>query len=211
MTSSGHLLVLAKRILLGYLVLFAWAIAGMTFCLPYVTTVAVGVGLISAEGYPFPHETFQWVFGISVAVSILSGLWWYGLPGWWIGSALESIRLRLEKSASPLRQKAIGMLVLIQLCAFVLSPVTLFWWGLARILKHALGWSLGPETQIAVFGIGLLWLGLLLGRPHRRLVKVPFLGTVVLRCQMTMIDWWIHFDDPAAAERERKRFLAYPP
>ena len=196
---------------MGCLVLFAWVIAGITFGLPYTTTLAVGVGLISPEGYPFPHETFQWVLGISVAVSILSGLWWYGLPEWWIGSTLEAVRLRLEESASHLRRKVIGMLVLIQLSAFVLSPLTLLWWGLARALRGALGWSLRPEIQIAVFGIGFLWLGLVLGRSHRHLLRVPFLGEVVLRCQMTLIDWWMRIDDPVSAERERERCLRHRP
>ncbi len=205
------MLVLIKRILLGYLVLFAWVIAGITIGLPYTTTIAVGAGFISPDGSPFPQETFHWAFGFSVTISILSGLWWFGLPEWWIGSALETIRLRLEKSGSRLKQKSVGTLVLIQLFAFVLSPLALFWWSLAWTLQHALGWSFIAEFRIAIFAIGFFWLGLVLGIPHRRLLKVPFLGKVVLRCQMTMIDWWMRFDDPVSAEIERERFLGYHP
>ncbi len=133
------MLVLSKRILVGYLVLFAWVIAGVTFGLPFSLTLAVGVGLISPQGNPFPPETFQWVLGFSIALSMLTGLWWYALPQWWIGAALEGIRLRLEKSASRARQKAVGMLALIHLCAFVLSPLALFWWVLARLLRDWTG------------------------------------------------------------------------
>lgn len=63
-----------KRLLLDSLVLFVWVLAGITFGLPFTNTLAVGVGLIYTEGYPFPYETIQWVLGISVAVSVLSGL-----------------------------------------------------------------------------------------------------------------------------------------
>lgn len=146
MISGGRILAPVKRFLLGSLVLFVWVIAGITLGLPFTTTLAIGAGLISPEGYPFPHETFQWVLGISVAVSVLSGLWWYDLPDWRVGSALERIRLRLEKSASHIRQYTIGMLVLIQLSAFVLSLSALFWWGLARTLKNGLRWS--PRLEI---------------------------------------------------------------
>lgn len=205
------MLVLSKRILVGYLVLFAWVIAGVTFGLPFSLTLAVGVGLISPQGYPFPPETFQWVLGFSIALSMLTGLWWYALPQWWIGAALEGIRLRLEKSASRARQKAVGMLALIHLCAFILSPLALFWWVMARLLNIGMGWSFRPEMQIAIFGIGLLWLALILGRPHHRLLKVPFLGKAVLRCQMTLIDWWMRFDDPGRAEVERERFAGHRP
>lgn len=200
-----------KRALFGLLVVFVWVILGMTFGLPYVTTLAVGLGLISPEGHPFPPEVFRWVLGVSVAVSMMSGLWWYGLPRWWIGSALEKIRVRLQTSASPMQQRAAGMLVLLHVCAFVMSPVALFWWGLTVVLTHALGWSLGLELRIVAFIVGLLWLALILGRPHRRLLHVPLLGGLVLRCQMGMVDWWMRFNDPEGAERERQRLLRQHP
>jgi len=33
----------------------------------------------------------------------------------------------------------------------------------------------------------------------------PYFGKMALRCQMTLIDGWVRFDDPALAEKERER------
>lgn len=202
---------MVKRLLLGTLVLFFWLIAGLTVALPFILTLSVGLGLLPPHGFPFPYRPFQTLLAVSLPLSLLTGLWWYGFPQWWIGGAMEGIRLHLETHAPRLKQKALGMLVLLQLCAFLISPLTALWWGLYHLLRPAMEWHLPIGVRFALFAAGFLWLALILGRPHLRLRQIPFLGNVIRRCQMTLIDWWMRFDDPLLAEEERQRLLGPAP
>ncbi len=191
------------RLVFGYGFLLVVLVAGLTIGFPFVVTLGVGLGILPASGFPFPHRPFLITALISVPITAAVGARWLCFPWPWLDARLARLRLQLLRSKRQFLLRCIGIFVAIPLFAFVLCPWSMLWLALETSRDYL---HLPDEWPIYQFPtamlVGIIWLAVVLGR------LCPQPGRVrrfVLRCRKVFIDWILEPANPKAARRERDR------
>jgi len=197
-----RLFAVVKRLLVGCGFLLASMLAALVLGFPFVLTIAVGVGLLPPDGFPFPRDIFKIVAGLSIVATLVVGLRWLWFPSRWLDTRLAQLRSNLLRPQNRLSLRFVGILVAFPLFAFILSPCAAMWLGLEEGLYRL---HLAGELSRYVYSIpmilGFVWLAVVVGR----LCPPPGeMRRVVLRCRAIFIDWVLEPRSPQAARRERE-------
>ncbi len=192
-----------KRLIVGYAFLFLSIVVGVTIGLPFFLTAGVGLGLLPANGFPFPQAEFTVVTCLSLAITVAVGVRWLCIPWPWWDAQLTKLREHLIRTRRPILLRMLGVWLAVPLFAFVVSPWVVFWLALEAGRSY-LGLSeRWVEYQHVIAAIvGFVWLVVVLGRlcPRRGSVR-----QLVLRCRTVFLDWVLEPANPQAARRERAR------
>jgi len=88
-------------------------------------------------------------------------------------------------------------------------PLAVFWLGLRLLPGETVPHFMMCCTAIALLPalFWILWIAVVLGKPHPILVQKPFIGAMLLRMQLSFIDGIEAIRTPAAAARARRDVL----
>jgi hypothetical protein len=193
-----------KKILLGYSLLFLFLIIGLTLALPFTMTIALALGFVYPPELPFPSESTETAFLLSIVLTFIFGLWWIYLTPKKLKTRLNRMRLDLIASKKRIRLRIIGILVAFPVFAFILTLPALFWFGVESACYHLNLRSLNIEKTCLFLALftGLIWLAVFIGKlcPENETIK-----RILFPLRLLFTDWVLEPMYPKSAREEREK------
>ena len=196
-----------KRLAHGYLFIFLWIVIGITFALPFILTISLGLGFVYPAGLPFPPARVEFILLAAIIITLIFGLKWLYFPSPKSDAWLKDLRSNLIAQKKFLLLRFIGVIIAFPLFAFILIPPALFWLGLQSLSYH---FSIGGELlgkiylSSALF-TGFIWLAIIIGKlcPKAKRIK-----KILFRIRLIFIDWVLEPSSPKAGREERANLYA---
>jgi len=144
--------------------------------------------------------------GLILLVTVLIA---FGPSGGRIARIREGIIRRVVSSRHRRFRAWSGYFIGVVLVSAVTYPLLLCWLAF-RVLSGAAGlrWLMSDEIiELIPVLILIFWVAVILARPHRHLSRIPLLGPVIVRMQVTFIETVEGIRFPGAARLDKEKFL----